>query len=56
MKLWTAQQVAEFLQVAPRTVKEKYRNRLDFPKPCRISAKKLRWDADEIIGFVKDSK
>ena len=56
MKLWTAQQVAEFLQVAPRTVKEKYRNRPDFPRPCMISTKKLRWDADEIVSFVKSSR
>lgn len=56
MKLWSAEQVAEFLNVCPRTVKEKYQNRPEFPKAYRISKAKLRWDADEIINFVKSCR
>jgi predicted DNA-binding transcriptional regulator AlpA len=54
MKLWTKEQVADFLQLSPRTVAEKYQIREDFPKPFRCP--RLRWDADEIERWVKKQR
>lgn len=56
MNLIDAEKVAEMLQVKPRTVKEKYRNRPDFPKPFRLSKRNLKWDSSEIESFIKGSR
>lgn len=53
MKLWDAKQIAEFIGVKPRTVKEHYITKAGFPKPFRLNARVLRWDADEVVAFVK---
>lgn len=56
MQLWNADQVAQFLNVKPRTVLEKFRNNPKFPKPYKINGRVVRWDADEIISFIKSSR
>ena len=53
MKLLSAEQIAELLQLKPRTIKEKWICRQDFPRPYRPSKRKLLWDEAEIINFLK---
>lgn len=50
--LWTADDIAEFLTLAPRTVKEKLVHRPDFPAPLRLSSKVKRWFRDEVIEWA----
>lgn len=56
MKLWDVKQVADFLNVKPRTVRERYRNNPAFPRPYKLNEITMRWDADEVIAFVKSSR
>lgn len=56
MKLLSAEQIAELFHVKPRTIKEKWICRPDFPKPYRPSKRKLLWDECEVLDFVKSSR
>ncbi len=56
MRLITAEQIASLLNVKPRTVKDRYINRPDFPRPYRVSKRVIRWDENEVISFVKSCR
>lgn len=52
MKLITAKQIADLLQLAPRYVAEKLTKRSDFPKPYRIGACR-RWPESEVFSWLE---
>jgi predicted DNA-binding transcriptional regulator AlpA len=51
MKLLTAEDIAEVLQVRPRTVKERIALRGDFPQPVVVGSIK-RWLEEEVTHWL----
>lgn len=56
---WTAEQVAEYLSVCTRQVKERYATADGFPRPRRLpsngSKGHLRWRAGEVIEWFRSN-
>lgn len=54
--LWDAEQVANYLGVAPRTVAEKFVHRRDFPAALMITPSTKRWNPQEIIEWAQTTR
>jgi predicted DNA-binding transcriptional regulator AlpA len=56
-QLWSAQDIAAYLGVSPRTVAERYAPRPDFPAPIRLpstgQAGLKRWKAAEVMTWAE---
>ena len=55
-QIWDAKQVAEYLGVSARQVRERYSLRADFPGVIRLgggSRSPVRWKAKAIIEWVE---
>lgn len=54
--LWTAVEIAEFLNVSARQVSERYAMQPDFPKPIRLPSPKgrglYRWKKVEVLNWI----
>jgi predicted DNA-binding transcriptional regulator AlpA len=53
-RLWTAEDIGQYLQMSPRTVSEKLAARPGFPKPIRLGVK--RWYMREILEWARRSR
>jgi predicted DNA-binding transcriptional regulator AlpA len=53
--LWSMEEVAQYMGLRPRTVRENIACRPDFPKPTRLS-NSLRWYAAEVAEWVVDQR
>ena len=54
--LWTADDIADYLQVGARTVSEKYAPRPDFPRALRPGGGYPRWLAHEITDWATSAR
>lgn len=56
-QLWSAQRIAEYLDVSPRQVTERLSARPDFPRAMRLPTDggkgPLRWKAREVIAWAE---
>lgn len=52
-ELMTAEEVADFLRVLPRTVSEKYAYKKGFPKFIKVGQKRL-WKRTEIMSYIDE--
>ena len=56
-QLWSAQDIAAYLGVSPRTVSERYAARPDFPKPIRLPSTGetglKRWRASDVMTWAE---
>lgn len=53
-RLWTAEDVAQYLQMSPRTVSEKLAMDPRFPRALNLGVK--RWYMAEVIEWAKRSR
>lgn len=53
-RLWTAEDIAQYLNMAPRTVAEKLAARPDFPKPLNLGVK--RWYMVEVLAWARKTR
>ena len=51
-KLWTAQDIAEYLRLHPRYVRDRLAKRKDFPKAYRIGSS-LRWEPEDVERWLE---
>jgi predicted DNA-binding transcriptional regulator AlpA len=53
--LWTAEEIADYLRVSPRTVREVYAPQPGFPRPVS-PGRHLRWYAHEVAEWVEGTR
>lgn len=53
-RLWTAEDIAQYLQLSPRTVSEKLAMQPGFPKPLKLGVK--RWYMVEVLAWAKRNR
>ena len=55
-QIWSAKQVADYLGVCPRQVRERYSIQPGFPEAIRLghgSRSPIRWKAADILNWVE---
>lgn len=55
-RLWSLNEVADYLQVATFTARQKVVCRPDFPAPIRATDSFRRWVAGEVIDWAKRNR
>lgn len=50
-RLWTAEDIAQYLRMSPRTVSEKVAMKPGFPRPLKLGVK--RWYMVEVLAWAK---
>ena len=53
-RLWTAEDIGQYLHLSPRTVSEKLAMDPKFPKPLRLGVK--RWYMVEVLAWARRSR
>lgn len=53
-RLWTADDIGQYLHLSPRTVSEKLAMQPGFPKPLKLGVK--RWYMVEVIAWAKRTR
>lgn len=53
-RLWTAEDIGQYLQMSPRTVSEKLAMQPGFPKPLKLGVK--RWYMTEVLTWAEANR